>query len=286
MNIRKLTTAALLVMFSVTHAQNDKVKKMPVFIGCEQFSKNEELKSCFNQNLGLQIQHEIEFLSNISDYLHMGDSYSKLKFTVSKEGRFTDLEVDGLNPIFNSFVKSSLIILQNRLDDKGLKLQPALGQSGKPIDLVLSIPVRFKSEKNQQDYIDFPAENRVLFTVDFEDEIIEVRIDKDFQLKTYGNNGERDFYLGKYDNLFELATVDPYETNINKYFSSSYTPITKGEVEGKEYVIRMKNFFSNNPEDEVLIEVIREEGDTWAEYYAYKTKEEFNQSKFARLTYR
>jgi hypothetical protein len=286
MSIRKLITASALIVFSVVNAQSEKVKKMPVFIGCEQFSSNDDLKSCFNQKIGNQIQQEIEFLSNIADYLHMGDSYSKLKFTVSKEGKFINPEVEGINPIFNSFVWSSIIILQSKLDKNGLSLKPGLDQKNKPIDVTLSIPVRFKSDKNQEDYTKFPAENRVLFTVDFEDEIIEIRMNKDFELKTYGNNGERDFYLGKYNNLFELTTVEPYESNINKYFSSSYTPITKGNIDGKEYIIRMKNFFSNNPDDEVLIEVIREEGDTWAEYYSYKTKEEFNQSKFAHLTYR
>lgn len=286
MNIRKLITAVLMVMFSVTQAQNSKIKKMPVFFGCEQFSTNEDLKSCFNKNIGNEIQNEIEFFSNVADYLHVGDTPSKLKFTVSEEGKFKDIEVQGINPLFNSFVWSSLLILQNKMDQNGVAMKPALDQKDQPVDLTLSIPVRFVSEKNQQNYLDFPSEDRVLFTIDFEDEIIEIRMNKEFELKTFGNNGEREFYLGKYNNLFELTTVEPYASKINDFFSSTYTPITKGSIEGKEYLIRMKNFFSNNPKDEVLIEVIREEGDTWAEYYVFKTKEEFNQSKFAQLTYR
>ncbi len=286
MSIRKLITAAAIMVFSVANAQSEKIKKMPVFIGCEQFSTNDDLKNCFNKKIGTQIQQEIEFLSNIADYLHMGDSYSKLKFTVSKEGKFINPEVEGINPIFNSFVWSSIIILQNKLDQNGLSLKPGLDQKNKPMNVTLAIPVRFKSEKNQDDYAKFPANDRVLFTIDFEDEIIEIRLNKDFEIKTYGIDGEREFYLGKYNNLFELTTVEPYESNINRYFASSYTPITKGKIDGKEYIVRMKNFFSNNPSDELLIEVICEEGDTWTEYYAYKTKEEFNQSKFAQLTYR
>lgn len=288
MNVRKLSTAILLVIFSFVNAQETVggMTKMPVFFGCEQFSTNQELKSCFNQKIGNEIASEIGFFSVVADYLHIGDTTSRLKFTVSKDGKFSTADVEGINPIFNSFVWSSILILQNKMDKIGIALQPAKNEKGDSIDITLSIPVRFQSEKNQQAYKDFPSDERVLFTVDFEDEIIEVRINKDFVISTYGNNGERDFYLGKYSNLFELTTVDPYATQINEFFNSTYTPITKGKIDDKEYIIRMKNFFSNNPDDEVIIEVIREEGDTWAEYYSYKSKEEFNQSKFAKLTYR
>jgi len=275
-----------LAFFANVHAQENKMKKMPVFIGCEQFSTNDDLKICFNKSVGQEIQKEIEFFSNIADYMHIGNTVSKLKFSVLEEGKLTKAEAQGVNPIFNSFVWSSIFILQNRIDEAGLSIKPALDEKGNPIEITLSIPVRFETQNNEQHYNDFPVDERVLFTIDFEDEIIEIRINKDFVLKTYGNNGVRDFYLGKYNNLFELSTVEPYASKVDEFFKSSYTPITKGNLDGKEYKIRMKNFFSNNPKDEVLIEVIREDGETWAEYYAYKSKEEFNQSKFAKLTYR
>jgi len=284
---RELIFAVLFASSFLGQAQEiKKMKTFPKFFGCEQFSTNDELKKCFNQNISYGIQNEIDFFANIADYLHIDSTEAKLKFTISTEGKFINTHVDGINPIFNSFVWSSLIIIQNKMENNQLKIQPALDAKGNPMDVTLSIPVRFKSEVDPQIYADFPAEERVLFTIDFEDEIIEIRMNREHLIRTIGNNGSREFYLGKYNNLFELATVEPYATKINESFQSGTTFITKGEIEGKEYTVQMKNFFSNKADDEVIIEVFREEGSTWAEYYAYKTKEQFNQSKFAKLTYR
>lgn len=263
-----------------------KMKKMPVFIGCEQFSDNTDLRNCLNTNLSVGIQNEIDFFSNIADYLHVGDTTSKVKFTISKEGKFDNIDVQGINPIFNSFVWSSFIIMNNKLDQNGFKISPALDENNEPMNLTLSLPLKFQAEVKSEVYSQFPANERVLFTIDFEDEIIEVRMDKENTLKTIGNDGRREFYLGKYSNLFELASVEPYATKINEAYQSSYTTITKGKIDDKEYLVRMKNFFSNKMTDKLVIEVIREENNTWAEYYSFETKEEFNQSKFAKLTYR
>lgn len=287
MNKRKLFIMACAMALTSIQAQDTtKMKKMPVFFGCEQFSVNTDLKKCFNANIGTAIQREIDFFSNIADYLHIGDTEAKLKFTVSAEGKFIHTGVDGINPIFNSFVWSSLIMVQNKMDELKLSIQPALNQKNEAMELSLSIPVKFKSEVPQELYDQFPVDERVLFTIDLEDEVIEIRMDKTNQLRTIGISNGREYYLGKYDNLFEIATVEPYASKINASYQSSYTLITRGVIEDKTYDVRMKNFFSNKIEDEVLIEVIREEKDSWAEYYAFKTKEEFNQSKFAKLTYR
>ena len=286
MNGRKWFSVTIILINLTVFAQDKKLKKMPVLYGCEQFSSNEEIKKCFNQTIGTAIGNEIDFFSNIADYLHIPTVESKLKFTISTEGKFINLDADGPNPIFNSFAMSSILLIQNKLNRLNLKVQPGLDQKNNPMDVSMTIPVRFQSLVDKKVYNSFPSDERVLFTIDFEDEIIEIRMNKDYVISTYGNNGEREFYLGKYNNLFELATVEPYASKINESYQSSITYITKGIVDNKEYKIQMKNFFSNNPNEDVLIEVVREENNSWAEYYAYKTKEEFNQSKFAQLTYR
>ncbi|WP_322971688.1 hypothetical protein [Faecalibacter sp. LW9] len=288
MNIRKIASIAMFSILAVSQGQqkNKKEGKMPVFIGCEAYSTNEELRSCLNNGMNAALKNEIEFFSNIADYLHIGDSASILRFTITKEGDFANANVEGINPIFNSFVWTSIVLLQNRLDQNNLKLKPGLDSNNRPKDVNLTIPVRYQTEYDTKTYTEFPANERVLFTINFEDEIIEVRMNREHLIRTIGINNEREFYLGKYNNLFELATVEPYASQINDAFKASYILVTKGTIEGKEYSIRLKNFFSTNPEDFVLIEVIREENNTWAEYYSYKTKEEFNQSKFAKLTYR
>ena len=286
MNFRKSLTFITILANLTVLAQDRKLKKMPVLFGCEKYSENDEVKKCFNETIGIAIGNEIDFFSNIADYLHIPSEESKLKFTVSKEGKFVNFDADGRNPIFNSFAMSSIMLIQNKLNKLNIDIKPGIDQKDIPMDVSMTIPVRFKSNFDEQLYSKFPAENRVLFTIDFEDEIIEVRMNKDYVITTYGNNGEREFYLGKYNNLFELATVEPYASKINDAYDSSFTFITKGIIDQKEYKIRMKNFFSNNPDDSLLIEVFREEGDSWAEYYAYKTKDEFNQSKFVNLTYR
>lgn len=286
MHRRKWMLLSFTLLSLTVFGQAKKLKKLPVLYGCEKFSSNEEIKKCFNQTIGTAIGNEIDFFSNIADYLHIPSEEAKLKFTISTEGKFINLDAEGPNPIFNSFAMSSILLIQNKLNQLNIQLQPGLDINNEPIDVSMTIPVRFQSLVDKKVYDDFPADNRVLFTIDFEDEIIEIRMNKDYQISTFGNNGEREFYLGKYNNLFELATVEPYATKINESYQSSITFITKGKIEDKEYKIQMKNFFSNNPNEDVLIEVIREENNAWVEYYSYKTKEEFNQSKFAKLTYR
>jgi len=286
MKRRKWLSLSLILLGLTVFGQAKKLNKMPVLYGCEKFSSNEEIKKCFNQTIGTAIGNEIDFFSNIADYLHIPSEEAKLKFTISTEGKFINLDADGPNPIFNSFAMSSIILIQNKLNRLYIKLQPGLDMKNEPMDVSMTIPVRFQSLVDKKVYDDFPSDSRVLFTIDFEDEIIEIRMNKNYEISTYGKNGQREFYLGRYNNLFELAIVEPYASKINDSYQSSVTFITKGIIEDKEYNIQMRNFFSNKPNEEVVIEVYREENNSWAEYYAYKTKEEFNQSKFAKLTYR
>ena len=261
-------------------------KKMPVYFGCESFTEKKDLVTCMNKNLNQDVQSQIAFFSNIADYLHIETAQSKLSFTINKEGDFSNLSTDGINPIFNSVALSSLVLLQNKMDRNKLHIEPGKDEKNNPIDVNLNLPLRYEAAEKNNDFDKFPSENRVLFTLKTDEETIEVRIDKEFNLKTFGNNGDREYYLGKFSNLFEMASVEPYATAFDAAFKSGIIAITKGKIEDKEYTLQIKNFFENDPSADVLITVFREENGTWAEYYEYKTKKEFNQSKFAHLTYR
>lgn len=262
------------------------IKKMPVYFGCESFSERKDLISCLNKNLNNDVQKEIEFFSNIADYLHIETAQSKLSFVINKEGDFSDISADGANPIFNSVAMSSLILLQNKMNRAEVHIQPGKDEKNDPTDVHLNLPVRYEAVSKDNDFDKFPAFERVLFTLKTEDETIEVRIDKDFTIRTIGNNGNREYFLGSYSNLFEMASVDPYATAFENAFKTGLINVTKGKVDDKEYQIQIKNFFENDANANVSILVFREENGTWAEYYEYKTKKEFNQSKFAQLTYR
>lgn len=262
------------------------IKKMPVYFGCESFSERKDLISCLNKNLNNDVQKEIEFFSNIADYLHIETAQSKLSFVINKEGDFSDISADGVNPIFNSVAMSSLILLQNKMNRAEVHIQPGKDEKNDPTNVHLNLPVRYEAVSKDNDFDKFPAFERVLFTIKTEDETIEVRIDKDFTIRTIGNNGNREYFLGSYSNLFEMASVDPYATAFENAFKTGLINVTKGKVDDKEYQIQIKNFFENDANANVSILVFREENGTWAEYYEYKTKKEFNQSKFAQLTYR
>ena len=239
-----------------------------------------------NKNLSQDIQTQISFFSNIADYLHIETAQSKLGFKINEDGNFGDVSTDGSNPIFNSLALSSLVLLNNKMERANLKISPAKGDDGKAVAMKYTMPLRYESAEKNNDFETFPSENRVLFTLKTDEETIEVRIDKEFNLTTFGNNGSREYYLGKFSNLFEMASIDPYATAFDAAFKSGTIDITKGKIDDKEYKLQIKNFFENDPSVQVLITVVREENGTWAEYYEYKTKKEFNQSKFASLTYR
>ncbi|MGV0922883.1 hypothetical protein [Empedobacter tilapiae] len=258
----------------------------PVYFGCEDYPQDKTMVSCLSQKLSEDIQTQISFFSNIAEYLHIESAQSKINFIINEEGRFSDVNVDGGNPIFNSVALSSLILLNNKMDRSNIKIQPAKDQQNKAVRIKYNLPLRFMMEQKNNDFETFPSENRVLFTLKTDEETIEVRIDKEFNLTTFGNNGSREYYLGKFSNLFEMASIDPYATAFDAAFKSGTIDITKGKIDDKEYKLQIKNFFENDPSAQVLITVVREENGTWAEYYEYKTKKEFNQSKFASLTYR
>ncbi|WP_291067011.1 MULTISPECIES: hypothetical protein [unclassified Empedobacter] len=258
----------------------------PVYFGCEDYPQDKTMVSCLSQKLSEDIQSQISFFSNIADYLHIETAQSKLGFKINKDGNFGDVSTDGSNPIFNSVALSSLVLLNNKMERANLKITPAKGVDGKAVAMKYTMPLRYESAEKNNDFEKFPSENRVLFTLKTDEETIEVRIDKEFNLTTFGNNGSREYYLGKFSNLFEMASIDPYATAFDSAFKSGAIDITKGKIDDKEYKLQIKNFFENDPSVQVLITVVREENGTWAEYYEYKTKKEFNQSKFASLTYR
>ena len=262
------------------------IKKMPVYFGCESFTENKDLVTCMNKNLNQDVQSQIAFVSNIAAYLHIESARAKLNFAISKEGSFTNLSTDGANPIFNSVAMSSIILMQNKMDRNKLHITPGKDDKNEPTDVYLNLPVRYESAETNNDFNQFPSENRVLFTLQTDEEAIEVRIDKAFNLTTYGRKDEREYYLGKYSNLFEMASVEPYATAFDKAFKSGVIAITKGKIEDKEYTLQIKNFFENDPSVQVVITVFRIENGSWAEYHEFKTKKEFNQSIFSQLTYR
>lgn len=285
--MKKLVLFISLFSVATSFAQSKyAVKKMPVYFGCENFKDNKELVSCMNTNLNRDVQNQISFFSNIADYLHIETAQSKLGFTIDSDGNFANFTTDGSNPIFNSVATSSLVLLQNKMDRANVKIEPGKDENNKSVDTNLNLPLRYEAAEKENDFESFPSYNRVLFTLKTDEETIEVRIDKDFNLKTYGKAGDREYYLGRFSNLFEMASVDPYATAFDLAFKSGAIDITKGKIDDKEYKLQIKNFFENDPSVQVLITVVREENGTWAEYYEYKTKKEFNQSKFASLTYR
>lgn len=261
-------------------------KTMPVYFGCENLKEKSELQACLSKNLSEDIQAQIAYFSNIADYLHIESVQSKIGFIINEEGRFSEVNIDGANPIFNSVAHASLVLLNNKMERNNLKIEPARDHKNKAVRMRYNLPLRFMLEEQNNEFEKFPSANRVLFTLKNSEEEIEVRIDNDFNLKTYGKAGNREYYLGRFSNLFEMAAVDPYATAFDAAFKSGVIDITKGIIEDKEYKLQIKNFFDNDPSAQVLITVVREENGTWAEYYEYKTKKEFNQSKFASLTYR
>ncbi|CAM3381927.1 hypothetical protein [Empedobacter stercoris] len=296
--MKKLFLFVTCFAMSFSFAQNSKekqnvsltfgkeAKKAVVYFGCENLKEKSELQACLSKNLSEDIQAQIAYFSNIADYLHIESVQSKIGFIINEEGRFSEVNIDGANPIFNSVAHASLVLLNNKMDRNNLKIEPARDHKNKAVRMRYNLPLRFMLEEQNNEFEKFPSANRVLFTLKTSEEEIEVRIDKNFNLKTYGKAGNREYYLGRFSNLFEMAAVDPYATAFDAAFKSGVIDITKGIIEDKEYKLQIKNFFDNDPSAQVLITVVREENGTWAEYYEYKTKKEFNQSKFASLTYR
>lgn len=277
----------LIILFSgLSFAQNQ--KSVPVFPGCENYTQNSDLSKCMNQELNKALSYELAYFSIVADYLEIPESAVKVGFNINRDGLFTDVNVEGTNEIFNGFVMSTFYLMNSKIDRAEKKIIPGKDENGNPIDTNFKIPLRFLLENPNALPQQINPQNRVLFTFynERDQENIEIRIDSTFTLSTYAVRPDREFFLGNFKSLIELAMIDPYAENIQKNFHSGNTFVTKGMLNEKEYTIQLKNFFNNDPNSEVYLEVFNEVDNEWKEYYRYNSKAEFNASPFVILTHR
>lgn len=277
----------LCILFSMSAEAQGK-KSGPIFPGCEQSKSLEQSTLCFSQELNRALAHELQYFAIVADYLEIAKAKAKTNFILNKDGLFTDVRIDGDNEVFNGFIFSTFYLLNSRLDRAKLSIIPAKNEKGKAINTPFSIPVKFDLDAARDEFPNFNRRNRVLFTFynarDKED--IEIRIDTTYTISTYAIGNQHEFFLGNYKSLVDLAMSAPYSESIQQSFHTGTTLVTKGILNQKEYTIRLKNFFNNDPASDVYIEVYREENNEWKEYYRFNSKEEFNESEFVKLTYR
>ena len=278
----------LIIFFATIGCWAQKYKTVPIFPGCENLKKNSELSTCMNQKLNTALGYELLFFSIVADYLELPKADSKVDFNINKEGLISDVVINGENEIFNGFVFSTFYLINSKINRANLHIIPAKNQKDETVEVNYKIPMKFVLDPDKADYPSFNKRNRLLFTFDNpqDKEKIEIRIDTAYTLSTYAIRNNREFFLGNYKSLVDLAIVEPYASNIEDNFKSGKTLVTKGNLNDKEYTVQIKNFFSNDPNVEYSIEVFNEVDNEWKEYYQYKSKEEFNQSPFAVLTYR
>lgn len=204
--------------------QNDSIQKFIkrtiVYDGCEKLQTNKELTMCFSDKLVKKIKNNDYFYFNSLDTLKISQFDAKLTFVVSKDGKIINPEIkETSNPVFGNLILFTFNDVTPKLKD----IQPAIHMDGYPVNLVFQLPIKiqYNLEYLFEDEFDFFSKNSkadeiVYFTLLSEGIIYEIRLDRNFQVKMYEKRKFDYFFLGNAMNLYEVETMEPYQSSIEK----------------------------------------------------------------------
>jgi protein TonB len=112
----------------------DVIEDVPVFPGCENFSKNEERKECMSEKINRFVGKE--FNTALGEELGLtGTNLVVIMFVVNKQGLVEQIQTRAPHPRLEQEAE--------RVIAKLPKMRPGL-QRGKPVPVSYVIPIRFK----------------------------------------------------------------------------------------------------------------------------------------------
>lgn len=147
--MRKFIFLSLLAFFSVAlnvvRAQApadslmsfEEADRPPVFPGCESLESAEELRKCFDVQLGILLNRNIYYPSDAREVEAQGTVY--LEVVIDREGYVTDIR----NTRPDDQIHPSLVKEAVRVVKKLPRMQPAVHE-GKPVAVKYAIPLSFK----------------------------------------------------------------------------------------------------------------------------------------------
>ena len=133
-----------LSLSSIAFAQEKGKARMMIYPGCEKFEKKgvKKLADCFSKDFNKQLLLEVEqVLKNNGLTINEINVNAKVKFQISKEGEFQDLEIIGTDSekllIEEAFVN---YVVKLKKDNK--KIIPAVTEKGEAARLNFDIPFK------------------------------------------------------------------------------------------------------------------------------------------------
>lgn len=153
--MRKVIVLFLLFIGSFVCAQENassssevklrEVVKMVIFPGCESIdAKNKgELQTCMFQNIRLYLPYFMVDFQNKMEELGLRTAMVNVRFTVSKDGKITDVEAaDELKGRLKKLAPYAVLAFENIGMVVG-HIQPAEVEGGEKIPLRFKFPIRF-----------------------------------------------------------------------------------------------------------------------------------------------
>ena len=279
--IYKIFLFISILLSSNVFGQNDSIQKIIkrtiVYEGCEKLLTNEELTKCFSDKLVKKIQNNDYLYFNRLDTLKISQFDAKLTFVISKDGKIINPEIkEASNPVFGNLILFTFNDVIPKLKD----MEPAIHIDGYPVNLVFQLPIKiqYNLEYLFEDEFDFFSKNSkaneiVYFTLLSEGVIYEIRLDRNFQVKMYEKRNLEYFFLGNAINLYEVETMEPYKSSIEKMKSERKILKAQNE-EGKIKIFQ--NLDNDNWE-------VFENG---IQIEKYKNSSKFSNSKYFDLIFR
>lgn len=232
--MKKKLTLLPIVLASVVFGQTKpKIAKVPVFPGCEQYNKNQDLVSCFSSGAKGFTKTYFLLYKNLLDYFQFPSIDDQVYFHVSSEGRLEFKLNKNSTNAFNLMAKDYISIFNLYLLEHNLKIQPAKLENGESTFAKFNLPVVFyKKVKNLKEGIE-----QIRFTVNLDEQYV-IKEDSNYQFTLYDEKGE---VINRVNSIYEF-----YQTPIFKeVVKTDQNLITEQEVDGKKIKLEVFNLFKN-----------------------------------------
>lgn len=142
--MNKLKLLSFLLVLSSTLYGQEKASKFLIFPGCEKFEAkgNQKLIDCYGKNFNELFTYEVkQVLNSYNLSVDNVNINAKIKYEISKEGEYQNLEIIGTEAE-KSILHQSFYNYVIKLKEKGKIIIPAKSKTGEPALLRFDIPFR------------------------------------------------------------------------------------------------------------------------------------------------
>lgn len=254
---------------------------------CNQVKGNDALLNCFQELLLKRFTKQVENYMDRFEYFQLEDASAKVEFVIDKNGLLKPNKITSSNSIYKEYVEKAFHQVIHEINtDKNQRLIPAKkGVDHTPIAIGLSFPVSFKINPN---LYTSEKEDRVIVQLKDANFFFEIIFTPEKEFKVYEIHDEKNpIYLGKYNSIDELASVEPFHTMLEQLTEDTML-LGEGEIKGKVYQVYSTNWRMDSDQPFFIQVVQKKQGKNkrYKQVALFSSFVAFNSSKYFGLVKR